>query len=127
MRHDEGAARNPLQSGILFRIVNTPAITAAPAGTVERTMRILESLAHEPNGIALSELADEAGLPRCACHRLLAELVRTGYVRQLREQGEYTLTTRLPALGLSFLGGAGVVDIAQPVIDRVAEASGGLV
>ena len=69
----------------------------------------------------------ELGLPRSACHRLLAELGRCGYVRQLREQGDYVLTTKMPALGLNFLGGAGIVDIAQPIIDRLAEVSGELV
>ena len=101
---------------------NTP-----PSGTVERVLRIVEALAHEPQGISLAELANEVSLPRSACHRLLAELSNTGYVRQLRDHGEYVLTTKLPALGLSFLGGAGIVDVAQPIIDRLAEVSGELV
>lgn len=100
---------------------------ASPVGTVDRTLRILETLAAHPDGLALGELAEELDLPRSACHRLLADLVRCGYVRQLREMGDYALTTRLPALGLSFLGGAGIVDIAQPIIDRLAEVSGELV
>ena len=100
---------------------------AAPSGTVDRTVRILEALAAQPDGLPLAELAAEVNLPRSACHRLLADLVRCGYVRQLREMGDYTLTTRLPALGLSFLAGAGVVDIAQPIIDRLADVSGELV
>ena len=101
--------------------------TPTPSGTVERVLRILETLAHEPQGIALAELASELSLPKSACHRLLAELARSGYVRQLRDHGEYALTTKLPALGLSFLGGAGIVDVAQPVIDRLANVSGELV
>jgi IclR family transcriptional regulator, acetate operon repressor len=96
-------------------------------GAVDRALRILETLAGAPEGLPLSALADELALPRSACHRLLADLVRCGYVRQLRAQGDYALTTKLPALGLSFLGGAGIVDIAQPIIDRLAEASGELV
>lgn len=96
-------------------------------GTVERVLRILETLAGAPEGMPLVALADELELPRSACHRLLAELVRCGYVRQLRAQGDYALTTRLPALGLSYLGGAGIVDVAQPIIDGIAEVSGELV
>jgi len=105
-------------------MTNSP---AAPTGTVDRTLRILEALATQPEGVPLAALADELNLPRSACHRLLADLVRCGYVRQLREMGDYALTTRLPALGLSFLGAAGIVDIAQPIIDRLAEVSGELV
>jgi DNA-binding IclR family transcriptional regulator len=48
-------------------------------------------------------------------------------VRQVREHGDYALTTKLPALGLIFLGGAGIVDIAQPIIHRLADISGELV
>jgi len=98
-----------------------------PTGTVERALRILETLAGEPEGMPLSAIAGELELPRSATHRLLVELVRCGYVRQVRAQGDYALTTKLPALGLNFLGGAGVVDIAQPIIDRLAETSGELV
>jgi DNA-binding IclR family transcriptional regulator len=96
-------------------------------GTIERALRALESLAGQPEGLPLGALADELGIPRSACHRVLVELVRCGYVRQLREQGDYALTTKMPALGLSYLGASGIVDIAQPVIDRLADASGELV
>jgi DNA-binding IclR family transcriptional regulator len=96
-------------------------------GAVDRALLILETLAAQPEGLALAALADDLALPRSACHRLLQELVRCGYVRQLREQGEYALTTKLPALGLSFLGSSGIVDLAQPVIDRLAATSGELV
>jgi IclR family acetate operon transcriptional repressor len=96
-------------------------------GTVHRVLRLLETLANEPEGMPLAAIADDIGMPRSACHRLLADLVRHGYVRQLRAQGDYALTTKLPALGLSFLGNAGIVDMAQPVIDRLAEVSGELV
>jgi IclR family transcriptional regulator, acetate operon repressor len=99
----------------------------APSGTVERVLRILETLAQDAQGMALGDLANEIAVPKSACHRLLGELARSGYVRQLRDHGEYTLTSKLPALGLSFLGGAGIVDIAQPIIDRLAALSGELV
>jgi IclR family acetate operon transcriptional repressor len=97
------------------------------SGTIARAMRILETLAAEPEGVPLASLATELEIPRSACHRLLAELVQGGYVRQLREHGDYALTTRLPALGLSYLGAAGIVDIAQPIIERLAQESGELV
>lgn len=96
-------------------------------GTVDRTLLILETLAAQPEGLSLAALADELALPRSGCHRLLQELLRCGYVRQVREHGEYALTTKLPALGLSYLGSTGIVDLAQPVIDRLADTSGELV
>jgi len=96
-------------------------------GTVGRTLAILECLATHPEGMALFLIADELAMPRSACHRLLTELVRTGYVRQQRAQGDYAMTTKLPALGLSYLASSGIVDIAQPILDRLADAVGELV
>src|SRR6187549_345190 len=119
------ADRTAFQTGISpFPMPNRRPV---PTGTVERALRILETLAGEPEGMPLAAIAGELELPRSATHRLLAELVRCGHVRQVRDHGDYALTTKLPALGLIFLGGAGIVDIAQPIITRLAEISGELV
>jgi DNA-binding IclR family transcriptional regulator len=94
---------------------------------LERGLAMLEYLAARPEGAALSEVASALAMPLSAVHRLLAELVKSGYVRQLREQGEYGLTIKLVAMGLSHLGASGVVDVAQPALDRLAAASAELV
>ena len=96
-------------------------------GILERTLAILEYLAGQAASTPLAFIADELDIPRSACHRLLADLVRLGYVRQVREQGDYVLTTKLVGLGLSFLSASGIVDIAQTILDRLAELSGELV
>ena len=96
-------------------------------GVLERTLGILELLASQAQGMELGALADQLNIPRSAAHRLLADLIRCGYVRQTREQGDYQLTTKLIAMGLSFLSHTGIVDIAQPLLDRLAELSGELV
>ena len=97
------------------------------AGAVERSLVVLETLAVYPDGCPLSRLATAANMPVSAVHRLLVELTRLGYVRQEREQGTYRLTIKLVALGLSFLSRSGVVDVAQPLLDRLAAESGELV
>jgi DNA-binding IclR family transcriptional regulator len=94
---------------------------------LERSFNILERLAAHPEGQSISVLASSLGVPLSATHRLLAELARCGYVRQLREQGDYVLTIKMVSLGLSFLSASGVVDVAQPSLDRLAEESGELV
>ena len=96
-------------------------------GVLERTLAILEYLAAQAEATPLALLADELEIPRSACHRLLTDLVRCGYVRQVREHGDYVLTTKLVGLGLSFLATSGIVDIAQTTLDRLAELSGELV
>ena len=91
-----------------------------------RGLQILEHLATHPDGLPLGLVADALDLPRSACHRLLVELDARGYVRQMAQRGDYVMTTKVASLGLSFLSASGVVDIAQPLIERLAEASGEL-
>jgi IclR family acetate operon transcriptional repressor len=97
------------------------------SGVMQRTLAILERLADDVGGVPVATLADELSMPRSAAHRLLAELGELGYVRQSRERGDYVLTTKLVSLGLNYLKHSGVVDLCQPVLDRLAESCGELV
>jgi IclR family transcriptional regulator, acetate operon repressor len=96
-------------------------------GVTERTLAVLEFLAMQTEGTPLAMISDQLEIPRSACHRLLVDLKQCGYVRQLREHGDYVLTTKLVGLGLSYLATSGIVDIAQSMLDRLAETSGELV
>ena len=94
---------------------------------LDRGLSLLEHLARHPQGLPMSMMASELDIPLSACHRLLAELQRRGYVRQARKQGDYMLTTKMVSLGLGFLSSAGIVDIAEPLLERLASSSGELV
>jgi IclR family transcriptional regulator, acetate operon repressor len=97
------------------------------SGVLERTLGILELLAQHGDGLELAAIADQLQIPRSGAHRLLTDLVRCGYVRQARDLGDYVLTTKLVSMGLSYLSNTGIVDIAQPLLDRLADISGELV
>lgn len=97
------------------------------SGAVEKSLAILEYLAERPDGAALGEIANDLDQIRSGCHRALQDLIRRGYVRALPKRGEYALTTKLASMGLSFLSKSGIVDIAQPVLDRLARATEELV
>lgn len=94
---------------------------------LDRGLSLLEHLARHPDGLPLVMLAGELDIPLSACHRLLTSLQRHGYVGQAHKQGDYRLTTKVVTLGLGYLTHAGIVDIAQPILERVAEESGELV
>lgn len=94
---------------------------------LDRGLALLEHLAQHPQGLPLTLIASELDIPPSACHRLLAQLQRLGYVRQARPQGDYVLTTKMVSLGLGFLSSAGIVDIAEPLLERLAQGSGELV
>lgn len=97
------------------------------SGVLERTLGILELLARHGHGLELGSIADQLNIPRSGAHRLLGDLVKCGYVRQARGHGDYVLTTKLVSMGLSYLSNTGIVDVAQPLLDRLAELSGELV
>lgn len=94
------------------------------SGLLERTLGILEVLAAHPEGQSLRSLALRLNMPQSAAHRLVTALVQEGYVKQLREQGEYALSTKLVRMVLDYMGAAGIVDFAQPVLDRLAIETG---
>jgi DNA-binding IclR family transcriptional regulator len=97
------------------------------SGVLDRTLAILELLSQQGQGMELAAVAEQLNLPKSAAHRLLNDLLKAGYVRQTRELGEYMLTTKIISMGLTYLSKSGVVDVAQPLIDRLAEQTGELV
>jgi len=94
---------------------------------IQRSFDILEHLASYPGGRTLSELSGELDIPLSATHRLLADLIESGYVRKEPRHGDFVLTMKVASLGLRFLSAGGVVDIAQPQLDRLASACSELV
>lgn len=97
------------------------------SGAMEKSLAILEYLVAHPDGVALARIATDLNQLRSGCHRTLQELMHYGYVRQMPQKGDYALTTKMASMGLSFLSKSGVVDIAQPVINRLAQATEELV
>ncbi|WPO99390.1 IclR family transcriptional regulator [Pseudomonas sp. HR96] len=93
---------------------------------IERAFSLIESLTRNPRGTPMQELAEELGIPKSATHRMLAELIRLGYVRQNPESLRYHLSTKLVAMGFRYLASSGA-DIVQPILDRLAEQTGELV
>jgi DNA-binding IclR family transcriptional regulator len=100
---------------------------AAMNQALDRALALLERLAEHPDGLPLSMLARAVDIPPASCHRLLADLQQRGYVRQAGPQGEYQLSSKLVSLGLGYLSAAGIVDVAEPVLERLAQLSGELV
>lgn len=90
---------------------------------IDRAFGLVEHLTLEPSGASLTTLADALGMPKSAAHRLLTELARLGYVRQDEGTERYLLTTKLLSLGFRHLSASGLIDVAQPILDRLANES----
>ncbi|GJD50423.1 HTH-type transcriptional repressor AllR [Methylobacterium crusticola] len=93
---------------------------------LRRVLDLVELLAAHARGLPLQTIADTLHIPKSGAHRLLAELVAYRYVAQDVESGRYLLTTKFATLGLKHLSNSGVVDIAQSVLNRLADLSGEL-
>jgi len=92
-----------------------------------RALGALELLAEHPRGLPLQEIANRLLMPKSGVHRLLAELIERRYVIQDAESLRYLLTTRLMSLGFKQLGNSGILEVMQPVLNRIAAISGELV
>lgn len=97
------------------------------SSVLEKSLAIVELLVDHPDGMQVTAIAAATRQPASGVHRTLQELSRLGYVRQVAAQGGYALTIKLPAMGLGFMGRAGITDVAQPVLDALATESGELI
>ncbi len=66
--------------------------------SVARALDIIEVMAVEPGGMALSKLADRVGLNTSTCHHLISTLVSRGYVMNLGRSRGYALGHRIHEL-----------------------------
>lgn len=94
--------------------------------SAQRCFEIVELLAAEAQGLPLTTIARELALPKSATHRLLLVLVERGYAHQDPASQQYRLTFKLATLGFRLLSGTTLTDVCQPVLDRIAQASGDL-
>ncbi|WP_346893226.1 IclR family transcriptional regulator [uncultured Roseibium sp.] len=97
------------------------------SSVIEKALGILELLTEDPDGYTVSEIAARTGQPMSGVHRQLNEFARLGYVRQHEAGGRYSLSLKLAAMGLNYLTRCGISDFAQPVLDKLAQASHELV
>jgi DNA-binding IclR family transcriptional regulator len=88
--------------------------------SADKALHLLEVLSGEPSGMALRDLARQAGLPAATAHRLLLVLRRRGFVRQDQEGGRYVLTLKLLDLSFRYLNGSELRLHAYPPLREYA-------
>ena len=88
-------------------------------GLLERCAEVMERMAASPAALGVSEIAAALDLPKSAAHRLLQELVRLGWAEQDAE-GRYRASLRFGLLGSRVMQQAGLPNLAQPLLDRLA-------
>jgi DNA-binding IclR family transcriptional regulator len=94
---------------------------------LDRGLTILEVLADAGEGLGMQAIAERLDLPKSTTHRVLAELMTQGYVRQDAASARYQLSTKLLSLAFKYMASTGISDAAQPILDRLAHQTGELV
>jgi DNA-binding IclR family transcriptional regulator len=94
---------------------------------LENSFAVIECLAAQAKTMRLSDIADQLGLQKSGTHRIVSTLVQLGWVEQDADTAHYRLTFKLAALGQGFLASTRILDVCQPVLDRVAQESRELV
>ncbi len=90
--------------------------------SIERAFALLRALTHGAAGV--TELADQAGLPKSTVSRLLASLEQEGVVEQVEPGGEYVIGDGLRQLGEAANPTANVAAAARPVIEALSAETG---
>ena len=101
---------------------------AAPAGgqvqSLTRGLKLLEFIAESHGNVALTELAQQAGLPNSTTHRLLTTMQQQGFVRQVGDLGLWTIGAHAFVVGSSFLQSRNLLALVHPVLRSLMEQSG---
>jgi DNA-binding IclR family transcriptional regulator len=83
-------------------------------------------MASNARGMRLTDLACNLGAPKSSTQRLLDHLAGEGWIEQDEATNQYRLTTRLAVLGHRYLESAGITNIAQGLLERLAARTGEL-
>lgn len=106
----------------------TPAAAPAAVGgqvqSLTRGLRLLELIAESQGSVALTELAQQAGLPNSTTHRLLTTLQQQGFVQQTGELGFWTMGAHAFVVGSSFLQSRNLLAIVHPVLRELMMEAG---
>ncbi|MEO7134321.1 MAG: IclR family transcriptional regulator [Vicinamibacterales bacterium] len=87
---------------------------------------LLAVMASNARGMRLTDLAINLGAPKSSTQRLLEHLAGEGWIEQDEATSQYRLTTRLAVLGHRYLESAGIANVAQALLERLAARTGEL-
>lgn len=92
----------------------------ATNGMLAKGLSLLEALGGHPNGVGVSQVAREVGLPVSTAHRLLATMVTLGFVHFDAEHRRYYLGLKVFELSHQVSLARRLSEVALPVMKRAA-------
>ena len=80
---------------------------------LERALHVFELLSHHKEGMIVSQIAKELGVPRNSIFRICATLREQGYIQYYRDTQQVTLTRKLFSIGYRALADDNIVQLAH--------------
>ena len=91
---------------------------------LERALGVLLAFTKGDRGLGVSEIARSLEMPKSAVHRILASLVKTGFVERDDSAPIYRLGPRAIDLGMVAMGTPDVRAMALPVMQELSRQTG---
>ncbi len=98
-------------------------VLESPSVAVERTLEILEAVAHRSGGMSNADISRKLGIPKSTASYILRTLEQRGYLRRDPETGRYRLGVKVLSLSRGALSGLDVREAALPVMRHLVEHS----
>jgi len=92
--------------------------------SLTRALTLLQRLAEAPQGMQLTDLSYQLGMPVATVHRLLATFEELDFVEQDSEQGRWYVGLNAFTVGNAFLKRRDFVAIARPQMDALVDLCG---
>ncbi|MBZ5646896.1 MAG: IclR family transcriptional regulator [Acidobacteriia bacterium] len=93
----------------------------SPSIAVERTLEILEAVAHRSGGMSNADISRKLRIPKSSASYILRTLEHRGYLRRDPETGRYRLGVKVLSLSRGALTGLDVREAAQPIMRHLVE------
>lgn len=87
-------------------------------------LSVLALFSRERPVLTAPEICEALGLPRASAFRLLVTLERAGYIRRGADERSYRLGPGLLNRGFAYLASLDLVDVAQPVLQKLRDETG---
>jgi DNA-binding IclR family transcriptional regulator len=89
-----------------------------------RALRVFEFLADRPEGVGVSEIAEEMGIPKNSAFRIAATLSDYGYLLRDEPTAMYRLSPKLLTLGYAAVDQEGLIEKSTDVLRALRDETG---
>lgn len=94
------------------------------AGSLATGLRVLELLCAYPEGLGVTELAQQVAKDKGNLHRLLQALDESGYVHQDPVTKRFHATVQIASMAASVLRGHALLEVARPILADLLRQTG---